>query len=146
MERDFTGQKQLHHEILATVKLCVIQFMMCEFNQGIYDAKLVILFLASHDFQNAVLHRTKRLRKLWCRGPQPFVYPIPEVPAQYESDQEPAEDEPPKIPFNDSKGLDDSCIYDNLAETDCPNETPSKHGPHQGYPETDEDMLLTVQV
>lgn len=117
---------------------------MCEFNQGIYDAKLVILFLSSHDFQNAVLHRTKKLRKLWCREPQPFVYSIPEVPAQYESEQEPAEDEPSKVTFNDFKGLDDSFDSDNLAVTDCPDEILLKFSPHLGYPETAEDTSSTV--
>ena len=50
LSRCFVTSKQLHLEILATLYLSVIKFMMCEFNKGIYDPKIAIFFLASHDF------------------------------------------------------------------------------------------------
>lgn len=66
--------------------------MMCEFNRGEYDAKIVILFLASNEFKSAVFKRLGHLRKPWCHPPLPFIYVLLETPADQEEDQKQPEE------------------------------------------------------
>ena len=67
----------------------VIQFIMCEFNQGVYEAKYTVFYMACEEFRAAVHLQAKKLNKLWCRPPKKEVTAIPEVAADEESDPEP---------------------------------------------------------
>ena len=48
------AQPQLHKELTSEISVSVIKFMMCEFNDGLFDADIALLYLICSAFRSAV--------------------------------------------------------------------------------------------
>jgi len=60
---------------------------MVEYNQGVYDPKYALFYLAFYSFKTVVDARTAKQYKMWCRPPQPGVAVIyTEIAAEAECD------------------------------------------------------------
>lgn len=55
-------------EIVETMPEACCKFIMCEYNQGEFDPKLVVLFYASDIFRRKLQARDAKLQKPWLRA------------------------------------------------------------------------------
>ena len=53
--------ERIDYEIFVLVQAQLIKFITVEFNMGIYDAKFVLFFLCSAEFQSVLVKRADRL-------------------------------------------------------------------------------------
>lgn len=59
---------KINADIVETMPEACCKFIMCEYNQGEYDPKLVVLFYASDIFRSKLKAKNAKLKKPWLRA------------------------------------------------------------------------------
>lgn len=61
------AKNNVNHDIVKAMPESCCKFIMCEYNKGEYNPKLVVLFYASDIFRSKVQGRDNKLQKPWMR-------------------------------------------------------------------------------